>query len=92
MSAGRRATKTFPGRRSKEPLDVVLTFKINFGDQPRDALTLVDGQRVPFAGSIFDNRDRLARGLVRLLMKASAMQPRVWAAMLALRRRATFGK
>lgn len=86
MSAERPAAKP-AGRRRKDPLEVVLTFKINFGKRPQDAMTLIDNQRVPFAGSVFENRDRISRGLVRLLLKAGAMQPRVWGAMLAFKRR-----
>jgi len=62
-------------RRRKEPLDVVLTLKLNFGDSPGDALTLVEEQRVPLVGSVFENRDRIAREFLRLLLKASSRQP-----------------
>lgn len=86
----KRAAIVSPGRRKvrrKEPLEVVLTFKMNFGNQPEDALTLIKNQRVPLAGSVFENRDRIARGLVRLLIKAGALQPRVWRGVQSLRRR-----
>lgn len=66
---------------------MVLTFKMNFGDAPGDALTLINKQRVPLAGSVFENRDRIARGFMRLLLKAGAMQPRVWRGMLSLKNR-----
>jgi hypothetical protein len=62
-------------RRRKEPLEVVLTVKFNFGDHPHEALTLVQERRVPLVGSIFDNRDRIAREFLRLLVKAGARQP-----------------
>ena len=64
-------------QRRKEPLDVVLTLKLNFGDSPGDALTLIEEQRVPLVGSVFENRDRIAREFLRLLLKASSRQPRV---------------
>ena len=64
-------------QRRKEPLDVVLTLKLNFGDSPGDALTLIEEQRVPLAGSVFENRDRIAREFLRLLLKATSRQPRV---------------
>jgi hypothetical protein len=73
--------------RRKEPLEVVLTFKMNLGDRPEDALTLIKNQRVPLVGSVFENRDRIARGFVRLLIKAGAKQPRIWSSMRALRQR-----
>ena len=62
-------------RRSKQPMEVILTVKFNFGDHPRDAMTLVQERRVPLVGSIFDNRDRIAREFLRLLVKAGARQP-----------------
>ena len=58
-------------------MDVILTLKVNFGDAPGDALTLVEERRVPLVGSVFDNRDRIAREFLRLLVKAGASQPRV---------------
>ena len=64
-------------QRRKEPLDVVLTLKLNFGDSPGDALTLIEERRVPLVGSVFENRDRIAREFLRLLLKASSRQPRV---------------
>lgn len=66
---------------------MVLTFKMNLGDRPEDALTLIKNQRVPLVGSVFENRDRIARGFVRLLIKAGAKQPRIWSSMRALRQR-----
>lgn len=64
-------------RRRKQPMEVVLTLKMNFGDRPDDALTLIQNRRVPLVGSVFENRDRIARELLRLMLKAGAMQPRV---------------
>ena len=72
-------------RRQREPLDVILTLKINFGDSPGDALTLIEERKVPLVGSVFDNRDRIAREFLRLLLKAGARQPQVLRAMLARR-------
>lgn len=66
---------------------MVLTFKMNFGDRPEDALTLIKSRRVPLAGSVFENRDRIARGFMHLLLRAGAMQPRVWRGMLSLKNR-----
>ena len=62
-------------RRGRKPLDVILTLKVNLGDHPGDAVTLIEERRVPLVGSVFENRDRIARGFVSLLMKAGA-QPR----------------
>ena len=59
-------------QRRKKPLDVVLTLKINLGDHPGDAITLLEERRVPLVGSVFENRDRIAREFLALLMKAGA--------------------
>lgn len=61
----------------RTPMEVILTFKMNFGDVPGDATTLIDRRRVPLVGSVFDNRDRIAREFLRLMLKAGARQPRV---------------
>jgi len=71
--------------RRKQPMDVILTLKINFGDSPSDALTLVDERRVPLVGSVFENRDRIAREFLRLLLKATSLQPRVVRTLLSRR-------
>jgi hypothetical protein len=65
-------------------MEVILTVKFNFGDRPRDHVTLVDERRVPLVGSVFENRDRIAREFLRLLVKAGATQP---ARLLSRRRR-----
>lgn len=64
-------------RRRRTPMEVILTFRMNFGDYPEDAVTLVDRRRVPLVGSVFDNRDRIAREFLRLMLSAGARQPRV---------------
>ena len=61
--------------RGRKPLDVILTLKINLGEQPGDAVTLLEEQRVPLVGSVFENRERIAREFVSLMIKAGA-QPR----------------
>jgi hypothetical protein len=61
----------------KQPMDVVLTLKVNFGDHPGDAVTLLEERKIPLVGSVFENRDRIAREFLSLLLKAGARQPRV---------------
>ena len=56
-------------------MDVILTLKVNLGDHPGDAITLLEEQRVPLVGSVFENRERIAREFVSLLVKVGA-QPR----------------
>ena len=62
--------KTLQRARNREPMEVELTVKMNFGDRPSEAVTLVDGRKVPLVGSVFENRDRIAREFVKLLVKA----------------------
>jgi hypothetical protein len=72
-------------QRRKQPLDVILTLKVNFGDSPGDAMTLIEEQRVPLVGSVFENRDRIAREFLRLLLAATSRQPRVLKTLLSKR-------
>lgn len=74
-------------RRRRDPLEVVLTFRMNFGEGPADALTLVDGRRVPLVGSVFENRDRIAREFVRLMVKAGTLRTGAMGRLLGRRAR-----
>ena len=62
-------------KRRKQPMDVILTLKVNFGDSPGDAVTLLEESKVPLVGSVFENRDRIAREFLRLLLAATSRQP-----------------
>lgn len=64
-------------RRPREPLDVHLTLRMNFGETAADAVTVIDKRRVPMVGSVFEYRDRIVRGLALLLVKTGLAQPRV---------------
>src|SRR3546814_12959287 len=64
-------------RREKEPLDVQLTVRFNFGAEPEDHITVIDDRRVPLVGGIIANRDRVLRGFVNLLLRTAMAQPRV---------------
>ena len=79
--------KTLSRARNREPMEVILTVKMNFGDRPGEAVTLIDERRVPLVGSVFENRDRIAREFVRLLVKGGARQPQVIRRFLSLRGR-----
>ena len=77
--------KTLKAARNRQPLEVDLTVKMNFGNRPSDAFTLIDDRRVPLVGSVFENRDRIAREFVKLLVKAGA-HPRAMKRILKLGR------
>lgn len=74
MLSGRRR-KSKAGR--EEPLDVDLTLVFRFGEEPGDAVTVIDNRRVPMVGSLFDSRDAILRGLVKNMLKAGMTQPKV---------------
>ena len=63
--------------REKEPVDVHLTVRFNFGDGPADAITVIDDRKVPMVDSVFKSRDRIVRGFVSLLLKSGFKSPAV---------------
>ena len=63
--------------RKKEPVDVNLTVKFNFGAEPEDAITVLNDVRVPMVDSVFTHRDRIVRGFVSLLLKGGLKSPAV---------------
>jgi hypothetical protein len=73
----RRERKAQARREAEAPLEVDLSVSIRFGDKPEDRVTMIDHRRVPMVGSVFDAREALMRGFVRLLLKAGLTQPRV---------------
>ena len=79
-------------RKRREPLDIQLTLRFNFGSEPADMVTVMDNKSVPMAGSIFEYRDRVLRAFTTLLVKNSLSSPKVvselFPALRALRRRA----
>lgn len=64
-------------RKPKEPLDVNLTVRFKFGDAPDDAITILNDARVPMVDSVFNNRDRIMRGFISLLLKSGLKSPAV---------------
>lgn len=88
---GRKSKAEREAKDSEEPLEVDLTLVFRFGDEPGDAVTVLDNRRVPMVGSIFDSRDAIMRGFVKHMLKAGLTQPKVLGevlpAMKLLRRR-----
>jgi hypothetical protein len=89
MSAGQEAVAMIAkarraSRRNKQPLDLRLSVRLRFGDEPDELVTLMQDRRVPLAGSVFDARDAILRGFSRLLIKGAALQPRLAAEVLPL--------
>ncbi len=70
-------SKRTKDRDKDEPLDVELTVAFRFGDEPGDKVTVIENRHVPMVGSVFDSRDALMKGFVKLLLKAGLTQPKV---------------
>jgi hypothetical protein len=73
----RRRSHRLPNRLPKGPLEVRVTMRFKFGEQPDDVITMMDDRRIPMVDSVFRNRDRIIRSFVKLLVKAGMAQPRV---------------
>lgn len=59
--------------REKEPLEVRLSFTVRTGKGPGEEFHLLEDQRVPMAGSVFQYRDKAARFLAMALVRVAAM-------------------
>lgn len=79
LSTQSKGAKAKKRSRKDEPLDVELTVSFRFGEEPGDKVTVIDNRSVPMVGSVFDQRDSLMRGFVKLLLKAGLTQPKVLA-------------
>ncbi|WP_240433586.1 hypothetical protein [Solimonas sp. K1W22B-7] len=64
-------------RERKEPLEVRMTMRFKFGDEPDDIITMMEDRPVPMVDSVFKNRDSIVRGFVSLLLRAGLKQPKV---------------
>lgn len=64
-------------KRQREPLDVRLTFKINYGETPADSVTVMSERRVPMVNSVFEHRDRILRTFAMSLLRVGLAQPKV---------------
>ncbi len=63
--------------RNTEPLEVRMTLRFKFGDDPDDAVTVMNDRKVPLVGGIFQSRDRIVRAFAVLLVKTGMAQPKV---------------
>lgn len=61
----------------KGPLEVRLTLRIKFGDEPEEVVTMMEDRRVPMVDSVFRSRDVILNSFVKILLKAGMAQPRV---------------
>lgn len=64
-------------RRRDEPLEVKLTLRYRFGDEPDDTVTVMDDRAIPMVDSVFKNRDRIVRAFAMTLVRAGITKPKV---------------
>ena len=64
-------------RRLAEPVEVKLTLRYRFGDEPDDTVTVMDDRAIPMVDSVFKNRDRIVRALAMTLVRAGITRPKV---------------
>lgn len=64
-------------RRRVEPLEVKLTLRYRFGDEPDDTVTVMDDRAIPMVDSVFKNRDRIVRAFAMTLVRAGVTKPKV---------------
>ena len=63
--------------RRDEPLEVKLTLRYRFGDEPDDTVTVMDDRAIPMVDSVFKNRDRIVRAFAMTLVRAGITKPKV---------------
>ena len=64
-------------RREAEPVEVRLTLRYRFGDEPDDTVTVMDDRAIPMVDSVFKNRDRIVRAFAMTLVRAGISKPKV---------------
>lgn len=74
-------------RRKPTRMDVDLTLRFRFGEAPEDAVTMLDRRRVPMVNSVFENRDRIARQFLTLMLQGGLRSPAVMRELMPLRKR-----
>lgn len=72
-------------RRKPTRMDVDLTLQFRFGEAPEDVVTMLDGRRLPMVNSVFDNRDRILRRFLALMVQGGLRSPAVMRELLPLR-------
>lgn len=65
-------------RREKKPLDVRLTMRVRFGQEPHEEVTVVNDRRLKLVGSAFKYRDKAINFVVYEVLRAGARQPKVY--------------
>lgn len=90
--AGGEARSSSRRRANAEPVEVRLTLRYRFGDEPDDTVTVMDDRAIPMVDSVFKNRDRIVRAFAMTLVRAGISKPKVVSELvpgLSLLRKAT---
>lgn len=64
-------------RRRAEHVEVKLTLRYRFGDEPDDTVTMMNDRAIPMVDSVFKNRDRIIRAFAMTLVRAGISKPKV---------------
>lgn len=64
-------------RRRAEPVEVRLTLRYRFGEEPDDTVTVMDDRAIPMVDSVFKYRDRIVRAFAMTLLRAGITKPKV---------------
>ncbi len=64
-------------RRREDPVEVKLTLRYRFGDEPDDTVTVMNDRAIPMVDSVFKNRDRIVRAFAMTLVRAGISKPKV---------------
>lgn len=65
-------------RRAKKPLDIRLTMRVRFGEQPDEQVTVVNNRQLKLVGNAFKYRDQAINFVVYEVLRAGARQPKVY--------------
>lgn len=57
-----------------EPLEIFVSFAVRTGAEPDQHHQILDHQRIPMVGTVFDNRDRIMRYVAMNIIKVAALQ------------------
>lgn len=68
-------------RREKKPLDIRMTMRVRFGQEPDEEVTVVNDRRLKLVGSVFKYRDKAINFMVYEVLRAGARQPKVYGGM-----------
>lgn len=64
-------------KKTREPVDLRLSFVVRTGDDPEDSLTVLDEKEIKMVDSVFKYRDKSQRFLALTLVRVAATNKKV---------------